>query len=253
MRSISIILLFCSCTIFCPGQPSLPGTINNKFVTEKKFDGQWRSWYSNGQLLDSGFIQKGVPNGLWVTYYKTGVKQFVRTYSSDKWQQFQYEKVRYHPKRISLPITQLYHENKGRAEKYITAVNTFCAEQNCTRVKEGDLSQKVNNNDTQEHYHPLFKNGLLDGPFINYFPDGSVKDSGNYKNGLPEGIWIKWTDDQQFYWNGHYHHGVKNNEWKLYSINGKLIRILFFREGRYLWRKDLKESVELTAEETSGF
>ena len=177
-----------------------------------------------------------------MTYYKTGGKQFVRTYSSDKWQQFQYEKVRYHPKRISLPITQLYHENKGRAEKYITAVNTFCAQKNCP-----------GSNRENDHYHPLFENGLLHGPFINYFPDGNVKDSGNYKNGLPEGIWIKWTDDKQFYWNGHYHHGVKDNEWKLYSVNGKLIRILFFREGKYLWRKDLKEGVDQTAEETSGF
>ena len=81
--------------------------------------------------------------------------------------------------------------------------------------------------------------------FINYFPNGAIKDSGNYKNGLPEGLWIKWTDDKQFYWKGYYQHGAKNKEWKLYSPDAKLIRIVFYRNDKYMWRKDLKEGIEI--------
>ena len=238
MRSIFTLLLFCSCTTFCSAQLSLPDTTNNKFVTEKKFNGEWKSWYSNGQLLDSGLMQKGIPEGTWFVRYKNGCTQFIRTYSSDKWIQFQNEKERYHPKRVSMPITKLFHENKTKAQLYTTAINTFCAKKNCT-----------GSNKENEHYHPLFENGLLDGPFANYFSDGSIKDSGIYRDGLPEDLWIKWTDDKKFYWKGFYHHGIKNKEWKLYSSTGQLIRITFYKEGKYLWRRDIKEGIEINEQD----
>ncbi len=221
------------------------------FLLRENLHGIWTSWYSNGQILDSGSLKKGVPSGQWFGWNEKGNPQFLRTYSADKWQQFQNEKSRYHPKRVSMPLTEMYHNNRKQAQKYTNAVNTFCAVANCKRNDES-LQQTIESNSSQ-HYHPIFENGLLHGPFANYFPDGSVKDSGNYKNGLPEGMWIKWTDDKQFYWLGHYQHGRKNKEWKLYTSSDKLIRIVFYRQGRYLWRNDMKEGFETTAEEMSGF
>jgi antitoxin component YwqK of YwqJK toxin-antitoxin module len=231
----------------------LPDTINNKIVTEKELNGQWISRYSNGQLLDSGFMQKGIPDGMWLVKYQNGATQFIRTYSSDKWQQFQNEKERYHPKRISMPITKLFYENKNKAQLFTTAINTFCAQQNCPGNNKESLSQKINANSKGEHYHPLFENGLLHGPFANYFSDGAIKDTGTYRDGLPEDLWTKWTDDKKYYWKGFYHHGLKNKEWKLYSSAGQLIRIISYRDGKYLWRKDMKEGIETTKEEKSGF
>jgi antitoxin component YwqK of YwqJK toxin-antitoxin module len=249
MKLISTLLLLCSYTIFCRGQLSLPESTNNKFGAEKKFNDEWKSWYSNGQLLDSGFMQRGIPDGTWLVKYQNGATQFIRTYSKEKWQQFQNEKIRYHPKRISMVITKLFHGNKTKAEQYTTAINTFCAKQNCPRDDKEDIPQIINNNSETEHYHPLFENGLLHGLFINYFSDGAIKDSGLYRNGLPEDLWIKWTDDKKFYWKGFYKHGLKNNEWKLYSAIGKLIRIDFFHKGKYLWRKEIKEGVVVLDED----
>ena len=194
MKLLFLLLPGCSCYLCSVAQLSISDTITvqtsivnsadgnltgyypngNKqyagYWNKNNLQGQWNSWYNNGQLLDSGAIQKGVPDGIWVAYYKNGVTQFIRTYSSDKWQQFQNEKGRYHPKRISMPVTKLFHENKMQAEKYITAINTYCARQNCIRAQKEDLIQRINNNEAQDHYHPLFENGLLHGPFINYFP-----------------------------------------------------------------------------------
>ena len=273
MKLLFLLLFICLCQFSAGAQLSLSDTISdqpsfNSTANDGKLDGyypdgnkkykgskskeelhgSWRSWYSNGQLLDSGLLVKGLPDGIWIMHNRNGTQKFLRTYSFDKWQQFQNEKIRYHPKRITMPLTRLFHENMKQPEKYTRTIHTFCAKKNCVREKE-DFLQTIDNNKEQEHYHPVFENGLLHGPFANYFSDGTVKDSGNYKNGLPEGIWIKWTDDKQFYWNGHYHHGVKNKEWKLYASNGKLIRILFFKEGKYIWRKDMKEGVELDEED----
>lgn len=226
MKYLFLLFCFCACQIFSNAQLSTADSL------------------SDGRPPDSGIIKKGIPDGVWKSFYNNGNTRFLRTYSFDKWKQFQNEKSRYHPKRVSLYITKLFHENRKQAEKYITAINSFCAKENCTGVNAPD--------DT-EHYHPPFKNGFLHGAFANYFPDGAVKDTGHYKNGLPEGIWIKWTGDKQFYWKGNYQHGLKDQEWKLYSSAGKLLRILFYRDGKFVWRKDMKDGIELTQEELPGF
>lgn len=221
MKHLFLILLFCPCYLFCIAQLSPADTISDQ----------------------RGLLIKEIPDGKWVTYYNNGQVQFLRTYSFEKWKQFQHEKHRYHPKRVSMQITKLYHDNRKQAEKYLNAINSFCAMQTCYAANETE----------PDHYHPPFENGLLNGPFANYFPDGMIKDTGNYKNGLPEGIWIKWTDDKQFYWKGFYKHGVKTNEWKLYSANEKLLTIVSFRQGKYLWRKDMKDNIEIAQDDLSGF
>jgi antitoxin component YwqK of YwqJK toxin-antitoxin module len=276
MKLLFLSSILCVCFLYSNAQLSLPDTLSDQTNIvnspggnftgyhangDKRYEGYkrkdvlhgpWSSWYNNGQQVDAGSLQKGIPNGQWSGWYQNGQLHFIKTYSADKWQQFQYEKGHYHPKRVSMYITKLFHEHKKQAAIYTTAINSFCDKQNCARVNEA-LQQTISNNTIQEHYHPVFDQGLLHGPFAIYFPDGAIKDTGNYKNGLPEGLWIKWTDDKQFYWHGHYVHGKKNKEWKLYSSADKLIRILYFKNGTYLWRKDMKEGIETTQEELSGF
>lgn len=246
MKLLFLFILYSTCCFLSAAQSSLSDAISDQHPNKASVFR--KSFYKNGQTLDSGWLIKGIPDGKWTTWYKNGNVQFIRTYSADKWKQFQNEKTRYHPKRVSMPITKLYHDNRKQAEKYTTAINSFCGRRDCVRSNE-QLQQIIDNNVKQEHYHPVFENGLLHGVFINYFPDGMVKDSGNYKNGLPEGLWIKWTDDRQFYWQGFFEHGLKDKEWKLYSSNRKLIRITFYRMDRFLWRKDMAEGVEAEAEE----
>ena len=207
-----------------------------------KWQGAWMSWHKNGSKIDSGSLQSGIPDGEWKVWGENGAPKYVRTYSSEKWKEYQHEKVRYHQRKVNLRITQLFHENKNKAALYTNAINTFCAPATCGRSEHESLSQKIDNN-SKDHYHPLFQNGLLHGPFINYFPDGKIKDSGNYKDGLPEGLWLKWTDDKQYYWKGHYLHGLKNKEWKLYMANDKLVRVAFYKNGKYIWRKDFKDDL----------
>jgi antitoxin component YwqK of YwqJK toxin-antitoxin module len=210
------------------------------FRQKEQWHGLWISWYSNGQILDSGFFQKGIPDGTWQGWYENGNPKFTRNYSAEKWQLYKQEIVRYHPKKILLPISTVYHQNKKEAEKYTDAINTFCNPAKCPRASKEEFLQKINNN-AGDHYHPLFDDGFLHGSFVNYFPDGAVKDSGNYKDGLPEGLWIKWTNDRQYYWKGFYMHGQKDKEWKLYMANGKLIRITLYKQGKLIWRKEIKE------------
>jgi hypothetical protein len=43
----------------------------------------------------------------------------------------------------------------------------------------------------------IFKNGLLEGPWVQYYDNGQLLVKGNYKNGKEEGPWFYYWDDGQ--------------------------------------------------------
>ena len=137
MKLLFLSIFLCCCHISGNAQLSLSDGLSDQQLTmtnderltgyysngNKQFEGyrrkddlhgQWKSWYNNGRRLDSGILKKGIPDGQWSGWYENGNPQFIRTYSADKWQQFQNEKDRYHPKRVSMPLTELYHNNKNQ-------------------------------------------------------------------------------------------------------------------------------------------
>lgn len=186
----------------------------------KKLHGGWQSWYSSGMRWEEGSMEKGIPDGAWQVWYPDGRLQFVRNYSADKWQRFQLQKKQKGTRQIIYPITSLYSNNRNEAMRYL-------------------LSSSVFNSATGDYY-PVFEQGLLHGTFINYFPNGDVKDSGHYENGLPHGIWVHYSIDRQQYSIGAYHHGVKHQEWKTFLPEGKLEEIIAYKNGKEIWRKKIK-------------
>lgn len=204
-----------------------------------RLQGAWQSWYENNNPCDSGTFSKGIPDGTWQVWYTDGQVQFIRTYSADRWQRFLHERLRYHPKRTTTPLVNLLQENNEKAEWFISPLHSFCSQSSCSGDAAKNILQQLYHNSSGKHYHPLFEKGLLHGLFINYFPDGAVRDSGNYENGLPHGLWIHHAPGRENRWSGYYHHGEKDKEWKLYDHNGRLVSISNYNKGKELWRKDL--------------
>jgi hypothetical protein len=191
MKPWFLLLIFCACSIYSGAQLSLPGSVSEdqsiytnpddgkitgtyqtaisytRDTGKKNWHGHWNSWYDNGQKLDSGFMKMGIPDKTWAGWYSDGTVQFIRTLA-EKWQQFQLEKLRYHPKRISLlPHTALSLQQK-RAEKYISAINSFCVK--ITARAQRKFITENKNNSIGDHYHPLLENGLLHGHLLIIFP-----------------------------------------------------------------------------------
>jgi antitoxin component YwqK of YwqJK toxin-antitoxin module len=221
----------------------LNGMIHYKGQVQKgRLQGAWQSWYTGNLPCDAGTFQKGIPDGAWTVWYNNGNPRFVRTYSEDKWRRFELERLRYHPKRIASPLAELAQKNREKAEVYINAHRSFCDPLYCTADENTGVLRRLYENSSSDHYHPLFEKGLLHGLFINYFPDGTVKDSGDYENGLPHGPWLHYTAFGQSYWSGYYHHGEKDKEWKLYESSGQLLRIIGYNKGKELWRKEIRTS-----------
>ena len=75
---------------------------------------------------------------------------------------------------------------------------------------------------------------------MNYFDNGQVKDSGYYQKGIREGYWIHRESPDMETMAGAYRHGLKDQEWKIYSQDGILLQIMFYRKGTLRWQKQFR-------------
>ncbi|MGN6295049.1 MAG: toxin-antitoxin system YwqK family antitoxin [Chitinophagaceae bacterium] len=207
-------------------------------VKRKKLDGNWESWYQNGQLCDSGTLVSGLPDGEWKYWNEQGQLLALRTYSADKYKRIQMELSRYTPKRTAYPLTVMYHKDRSAATKYLHSSYSF--PHTIKRIDDQTLQQWVTANITPGNsYHPVFDQSLHHGLFMNFFPDGQVKDSGYYQNGLRQGVWIHRAPPGSTSQMGAYKNGYRIKEWRIYTHSGKLAGMIFYNnKGEEYSRKN---------------
>ena len=100
-----------------------------------------------------------------------------------------------------------------------------------------------------------YKNGQLDGPFIEFYPNGAKSMEGQFKNGKYDGEWLYWYDDGKLRGKGGFKDGLRtgthifwhktgeklievahkngkfHGEYKEYNPEGKLLEVMEFNEG----------------------
>jgi antitoxin component YwqK of YwqJK toxin-antitoxin module len=207
-------------------------------VKNHRLHGQWKTAYTNGQLLDEGKLVKGLQDGLWQSWYANGQLRSVRNYSAGLFTSIQQDVQLNHPKLSRFVITERYKKEGRAVLQVFQTVYSFNTSKLKMPANPVELAQSNRSNSQQ--YLPPFSNALHHGEYINYFENGVTKDSGYYKEGLKEGIWLHRADAGTGLWKGMYKHGVKQKEWKYYNAAGKLKLIVFFNNrGEEEWRKQL--------------
>lgn len=204
------------------------------FVLNGKLDAVWTSWYLSGKMLDSGRLDKNLPDGEWKTWYPDGQLATIRHFNANAYRQVSEEIRLAHPKRSFFPLTALSRTNKARALAYLGVSAIYPAAGNHPYRSPEDL---VNANASGSHpYQPVFAQGLLDGLYMDFWPGGMVKDSGIYRKGLRTGVWMH-RDISGAMETGAYQDGEPHREWKLYSAAGALQELFHYRKGELIWRK----------------
>ncbi len=188
-------------------------------VKNKRLHGAWKSWFPNNIQHEEGNLKNGLPNGEWRVWFPNGQLRYVRTYSSDKYQRIRQEFHRPHPKLPNYSLTSLYLRDRKKALQFTRSSYSF---------KE---------NDSQDIHVPVFNNCLHHGVFINYFEDGSIRDSGTYKHGLREGVWIESNGLNNGFNSGLYKNGLKTGTWKQFDQRKNLLKIIQYSKGRKGWEK----------------
>lgn len=200
--------------------------------------GDWKTYYNENQLMDMGTLVKGVPDGLWQTWYSNGQLKSVRNYSSDLLTRVQQDVTLNHPRISKFAITRRYKKEGG--DVLYVLRSSYSYNKGHFEWPEQPFELVVHNALNPSNYSPPFKYALHHGLFLNYFENGVVKDSGYYKEGMRDGLWIHRTEATAGTWKGLYQNGVRQKEWKYYSHAGKLLLIVFFNhKGEEAWRKTM--------------
>jgi antitoxin component YwqK of YwqJK toxin-antitoxin module len=208
-------------------------------VKNKRLCGKWQSWYQNGVNCDSGTLVNNLPDGEWKYWNEHGQLMAIRTYSANKFHQVLDEMQRYNPKRNFYYLSSLFQHNRQAALQHLNVDYSF--PKAGTSNSHKSLRELVIANISGIHfYKPVFDHCLQHGLYMNFFADGTVKDSGYYKNGLRFGKWIHRDTVGGTWRQGAYHNGDKIKEWKLFSKEDKLLELIFYNNnGKISWRKKI--------------
>lgn len=202
-------------------------TIHFKINLHKEqLHSNWISYYFNNTPCDSGSFKKGVPDGKWKTWYSNGQVKSIRNYSANKYHFIKADINRNHPRVHKYKITE-YHQNKKQVKQYFVPDFDY-------NNTGGGLMQTIifNTQNDGEGYKPPYTSSLHHGEFVNFYEDGSVKDSGHYVDGLKHGIWVETEKKEPVRSVGYYQHGFRHGQWKHYKLEGALLYIDYYKHGK---------------------
>ena len=215
------------------------GLVYRSYAKRHRLHGAWQSWYPNSVLLDSGQLINGIPDGEWRYYDSTGRLLAVRHYDADKLQRVKEEWRNINPRRSFFALTEIYRNNPSAAVNHTRTAYSFPS--NEWPVKRSLKETVLHNRKVNDGYRPVFDEGLLHGLYLNYFSNGTTRDSGYYKNGLKDGVWMHRNSIGGSWFTGVYKNGMRQYEWKQYEASGKLASIIFYnKEGKEEWRKIMR-------------
>lgn len=206
-----------------------------------QLQGNWSSWYNAERVLDSGRLEKAVPDGVWKSWYPDGSLRTIRTYHATKLTSVKNEIRRRNARNTFFVITDIAKQNVAAARHLLTPAYSYHSlDHSHAGQQSASLQKRVSFNVQQSAYLPPFTECLQHGLYMNFFPGGDVKDSGYYKNGVRDGLWKEWNADASILATGMYKRGRPQGDWKFYNKEGKLLYIQLYND-----RGKLKDKIRL--------
>jgi antitoxin component YwqK of YwqJK toxin-antitoxin module len=164
-------------------------------------DGFLELFHSNGQILLKGYYEKGLPNGLWENYNKTGQLEFKIIFKDGDLRTMELYSITGH---LTGKRYYLNGKREGLWESY---------------YENGQIESKLN-----------FINDEGEGLVEYYYENGQLAEKGNYLNGNHDGLWESYYENGQLESKGNYLGGEEIGFWEYYDRNGEK-REMFFEKG----------------------
>ena len=203
--------IVCSLISIClQGQPK-----NQKDAKGRK-QGYWEAVDSNGKLVYTGYFKDGQPVGIMKRYFPSGTVRVIMNYGQNSKKvraRFFYQNEKpaatgnyIDTKRDSTWTYYSYYTNTvSHRSEYKQGIRHGMAR---SYYPNGQVADEVNwNHDKKDgpwkqffedgsiKLTATYKNDRLTGNFIAYYPDGKKEMEGNYTDDLPDGEWIHYDQD----------------------------------------------------------
>ena len=177
--------------------------INGKLCAEdgKPFSGRIKE--TSGDYTNIYSYKSGELHGLNVSYYKDNIKEI------GHWKDGKQN-----------GLFQLY------TEEGILVDNA--------KFKEGErdgLTEQFYSDTGKLRVSGNYKNGVLDGEFKAYYPNGNLQGEVTYKNGEMNGEFKEYHENKNIRLSGSYKNSLQEGEWKSYLEDGTLETIVNYKDG----------------------
>ncbi len=100
--------------------------------------------------------------------------------------------------------------------------------------KDGErdgLTEQFYNDTGKLRVSANYKNGVLDGEFKAYYPNGDIQGEVTYKNGEMNGEYKEYHENKSIRLSGNYKNNLQDGEWKSYLEDGTLETIVNYKDG----------------------
>ena len=200
-------------------------------------DGEYISYHINGETNEFGLYVDGYRAGLWNVYDKEGNKIFDKYYT--------YKSI---------------DENKDYTETSIVQYNDYG-----NKSIEYTVHSYILCRPTQDCFNTVYADEVMEGNYILYYDNGSIKTTGSYLNDIKNGLWTEYygsgnikstidfidgngmyksyydfADSKIVFEDGYYSNDRKNGRWTERNQKGLLIREYFLSDGSLDSNKPIK-------------
>lgn len=180
------------------------GTIFSKgeFKDDLKI-GLWEYFYNNGSIREKGEYLRDLPNGKWLTFCENGqiIKEVHYNYGKEDGVCREYDCS-------GNLIKESYFEEGILNGPWYLSINNFIEKgQFINGVMVGKWITYYDNENIRTEIS--YENGLENGPYILYYPNGKKMINGYFVNGKREGIWSFFDQNGNKYLTIEYKNGIE--------------------------------------------
>ena len=197
----------------------------NRFDAEGLKTGPWKVFHPSGREIETGFYEAGLKHGVFQFFDARGKLQRVVTYrhgvevtlKEDDKPQVEVVSIRREDGSVSETVTYLNGVKDGVTRRYDTD----------GQVVGGALFE----NDVLAAEGVTTEEGKREGPWKEFWPDGSLKSEGSYASGLKEGRWVFYRISGEKEQEGVYLNDDVHGTWTWWYSGGALHREESYHKG----------------------
>lgn len=184
--------------------------------------GNWQGTHDDGSLRYTGQFRNDRPYGEFRHYYPSGNLQAINAYSQNG--RVAHNQVFFESGKL-MAEGKYVNQQKDSTWRYYSEPDGGLL--SVEEYHEGKLHGEVRNYFAQtgklaERAH--YQNGLREGPWEKFFPNGQPMVQGHYTHDLLDGELTIYYPDGTVQTAGQYDMGQQSGEWKHYDENGNLIQ-----------------------------
>jgi len=202
------------------------GTVVSIGIVNKNGEksGNWKDFYSSGELKDEGKYESNNRTGNWKFYRKDGKVEQTGVFRNDKyhglWSWY------YKDGSIHREEEYFIGAEEGLSIEYSELGDVIAKGDYINGEKEGKWYYNAGDQIEEGSYIT----GLREGLWKYYYTDGTLKYSGNYVQGMPDGRHKYYFQNKSLKEDQYYKMGSKEKSWKKYDEDGNVILTISYKD-----------------------